>query len=119
MALSTVAVTIANAASLSDAANVKGKRLVAIIMPAGWTTAAITLQASVDGTLYGSVFSAAGVEWTIASANVTPDKYIWLTTNGQSTDAPIYANNLKIRSGTKASAVTQGADRVLTLVLSG
>jgi hypothetical protein len=107
-------VTIANGASLSGAATLTGgvTSLVGIQMPAGWTAAAITFQASADGTTYGDVYTAAGTEVTIPSVAVAASRYIAL-------DPSDFAGMafLKLRSGTSAAAVAQGADRIITLIV--
>lgn len=101
----TMVARIAASASLSGAVEIGDALAVAIHMPATWTTAGITFQASFDGTTYNNVYDDAGNEVTISAAasraiviltNVlTPFKYI------------------KIRSGTSGAAVTQAAERIL------
>ena len=49
MSLVQTAVTISNGQSLSPQANLGNKLLVGIQMPAVWTAAALTFQASPDG----------------------------------------------------------------------
>lgn len=53
-------VSIAHGEALSDAVDLRGWTLAAIFMPAGWTTANIGLQASVDDTDYAPVYNTAG-----------------------------------------------------------
>lgn len=107
-------VTIANGASLSGAAVfVNGvTSLVGIVIPAAWTAAALTFQASADGTTYGDLYNTAGTEVTIPSSAVAASRYIAL-------DPSDFAGiaYLKVRSGTSAAAVNQTADRTLTLVV--
>ena len=110
--------TIANGASLSDAQLVDGK-LAGIIIPAAWTAAAITFSASFDGTNYFDVYSSAtgtAAETTIASGNIptTGGRYLPLSLTDW-----LSVNFIKIRSGTSATPVNQGAARSIGLVLAG
>jgi hypothetical protein len=107
----TTNVTITNGQSLSPAVDVGGTTLVAVQMPASWTTANLTLQASVDGTNFFNIFSSAGVEYTLTAAAST---FIVLDPTDMAG-----VRYLKIRSGTSSTPVNQGADRVLTLVTRG
>ena len=110
----TVTATIANGASLSGAVDVGGVQLggrviVAIITPAAWTTAALTFQASDDGATFRNVYDEYGTEYTVQAA---VDRHILI-------DAARFAGcrSLKVRSGTSGSAVNQGGDRSIGIVL--
>lgn len=109
--LATVSATIANGASLSGVVDIgEGRVLCAIDMPADWTAANLTFQASTasDGT-YDNLYDQYGTEKTVTAAE---DRYIPL-------DDPAFwlgVRYVKVRSGTAASAVNQGAERVITLV---
>lgn len=107
----TTTVTIANGASLSSAAAVGGKGAIvtAIIMPAAWTAAGLSFQASHDGTTWYEVIKTDGnaVEVTAPAA----DEWIVLPTT---LIGPV--PYLKVRSGTSAAPVNQLAERTLTLV---
>lgn len=102
-------VTIASGQALSDAANVQGRDVVGIVMPAGWDAAALTLRASADGQNFADVFNIAGTE---VSYTVAAGRYI-----------PIEAGTLSgmqsliLRSGTTATPVNQTANRVIGVVL--
>lgn len=114
----TLTATIANGASLSDAQNVDG-RLCGLITPAAWTAAAITFSASYDGINYADVWELAtgtAVERIIASVNITTAaaKYFALPLSDW-----LSAPFIKIRSGTSASPVNQGAARSIVLVMAG
>lgn len=101
-------VTIANGASLSGAAALNNQRLVAIIMPAAWTAAGLTFQASDDGTNWFNLHDGAGTE---VSLTVAASRYVRL--------APLDWSRiryLKVRSGTSGAPVNQGADRIVTLL---
>ena len=113
----TTTVTIANGASLSGGALVDGRLAGIITDPTGWTAAAITFQASADGVTYFDLYSGGegtAAEATIASGNIAVNRFISLT----------FANwvgikYIKVRSGTSATPVNQGAARVITLVMAG
>lgn len=111
--ITTKTVTIANGASLSGAADLGTGRLVGIIMPASWTSAALTFQANADaGATFYDVYDDA-TERTITASGAAASRFLslplsdWLGVRG-----------LKVRSGTSASPVNQGADRVITLVVA-
>ena len=110
-ALVTAAVTIANGTALSPAVDLTAYTLVAIQLPAGWTAAGLTFQAANDNQNFGDVYDKTG-EYAFAAVDVNR-----LLVCDPSAFAGI--RYLKIRSGTGAAPVNQGADRVLTLVLRG
>lgn len=100
-------VTIASSGSLSDAAYIGAETVVAILMPAAWTAAALSFEVSQDGSTYydlqyegSEVTFAAGVDEAVVldPAKTYPFSYI------------------KVRSGTEATPVNQAADRDLILL---
>lgn len=99
--------TIANGASLSDAVGMENIILTGVIMPASWTAANITFQASVDGVTFNNVYDSLGNELTVTAA---ASRYIAI-------DPSVYAGMkyLKVRSGTSSAAVNQGGARVIGL----
>lgn len=105
-----VEVAIANGESLSAAVDLVAERLHRVAMPAAWTSAALTFQASDDGVTYRNVYNEFG-EYQIASGVVGVDRTIVV-------DPTVFSGirYLKVRSGTGASAVNQGAARTLRLV---
>lgn len=109
MAIVTRTATIANGASLSDAVQVDGSTVVGIVMPAAWTTANLTMQASADDSTYNNVYDELGTEKTIVA---TAARYIALNPADF-----LGSNSIKVRSGTSASAVAQGAERLVTVIL--
>jgi hypothetical protein len=109
MELVTRTATIANGASLSDAVQVDGAALVGIIMPAAWTAANLTLQASHDDSTFNNVYDELGTEKTIVSST---SRYISLNPADY-----LGANSLKVRSGTAGTPVNQGGARSIVLVL--
>lgn len=101
-------VTIANGASLSNGIDIGTKTLLAIHMPALWTAANLTFQASEDGVTYDDLYDGVGTEKTIV---VGATRYIYLTPADW-----VGVPYLKIRSGTASVPVNQGAARSITLV---
>ena len=106
--LETRIVTIANGASLSDAIDLGGRKLVAIDMPAAWTAASLTFQASADGTTYDNLYDGATERAVVVGASYYSALNIgdW-----------VGVKFLKVRSGTAGSPVNQAAARTITLVL--
>ena len=104
--------TIANGASLSGAVDLgAGAILAGIQMPAAWTAASLTFQVSADGVTYANKFDALGTEYSVASAAAAASQYIALPPADW-----LGVRYVKVRSGTAAAAVNQGAERALTLV---
>jgi hypothetical protein len=104
--------TIAGSAAVSDAIELGGGILSALIMPGTWTAADITIQASVDGTNYYDVFDPQGTQVSITA---TASKFIPLSA-GDNFSMPF----IKLRSatiGTLGTPVNQAAERVITLVI--
>jgi hypothetical protein len=102
------AAAIANGAALSPAVPLGEKTLVGIVMPAVWTTAAITFQVSVDDATFNELYDGAGNAISITAAAgqfipIDPAKWRGVT-------------SVKARSGTSASPVNQGQASVLQLV---
>lgn len=109
---------IANGAALSDVIDLSLVEVVAIIIPAAWTAAALTFLVSPDGVTFTSAYDEAGNELTVASAAVVANHAIVLTTlalQAMISAAPF----MQIRSGTSASPVNQAAARTLNLLLGG
>ncbi len=106
----TKTVTITSGTSLSGGVEIGEGVLVGLDVPA-FTSAAITFQVSSDGgTTYRDAYDAAAAEVTCGAAT-TGNRYI---------AAPAALNGawwIKVRSGTSAAPVNQGADRVITLVV--
>lgn len=100
--------TIAASGSLSDAVTLREQTVVAIEMPAAWTAASITLQASADGSTFNNVYTSGGdeVEYTVAASRFIP----------LDPDDMAGMRYVKIRSGTAATPVNQAAERNIKLV---
>lgn len=104
------AVTIASGQSLTDAIVLGGRVLVGVVMPASWTAASLTFQASIDGSTWVNVYDSEGTE---VSATAGAGTYVAFAN-------PILfagVNRMKVRSGTSGTAVNQGAERTLYLML--
>jgi hypothetical protein len=104
-------VTIANGQSLSDGKqiSIKGGSIVGIIMPATWTAADLTFQASLDGSTWYELVTTAGTAVSITA----PAAATWIAINpGDFVGVPW----LKVRSGTLAAVVAQGGARSITIV---
>lgn len=102
-------VTISNGTSLSSAVDLGGTTLFAIQIPASWTTANITFQASADGVTYANLYDSTGTEVTVTAA---ASEFIVF-----SSPAPwLGIRFIKIRSGTSGTPVNQAADRALSIV---
>jgi hypothetical protein len=91
--------------------------LVGFVSPAAWTAAALTFLASHDGVTYASLYDSDGSEVAIASGSIptAASRFIAFTSDLIAKLAGI--RYLKLRSGTAALAVQQGATRTLQLVL--
>lgn len=102
-------VTIASGASTSTTIDQEKTLLVGVVMPAAWTTAALTIEASNDNSTWFTPNNSAGSEMSIAS----PSASAGYAVDFVGLSAWRY---LRFRSGTASSAVNQGADRVLVTV---
>lgn len=102
--------TIAAGASVSNAIDLTGLVILSIQMPAAWTAAAITFQASYDGASFGDVYDDGGTEVTIASANVVASRVI---VNAGILEKLAGCRFIKLRSGTTGTPVNQGVAAVI------
>lgn len=115
--MTTLAPTIANGAALSSSITMIGLVLAVLKLPAAWTAAALTFQASFDGgTTWNDVYDDAGTEVTIASAAVVASRAIVnKTILEQLAGLPM----IRLRSGTAGIPVNQAAERTFGIVLTG
>ncbi|MGH2403837.1 MAG: hypothetical protein ACRDGN_05155 [bacterium] len=107
-----VVATIPNAQAVSDIVPIGTRGILGILMPAAWTAAAITFSAGVDGAAVSDVTDAAGAEIAIASAGAVAGKFVLAPAS-----IAALRGFVRVRSGTGAAPVNQGAQRLLTLVL--
>ena len=101
--------TIANAASVSGGVDMGTGRLAQIVMPAAWTAADITLQVSFDNVVWSNLYDKDAAEYTIKAA---ASRAVLVPLSDM-----LSVRYIRIRSGTAASPVAQGASRALTLVM--
>lgn len=109
--VATATATIAAAGSLSGAVDLLENQLHAVVIPAGWTAAAVSFQVSLDNVTWVDLYNSAG-EVSITSANAVAGRAIVV-------DSGVFSGfrYLKIRSGVAATPVAQVAERVLGLSL--
>lgn len=104
--------TILNGQAMSSPVDFGSKVLCAIVIPAAWTAAALTFQASDDGgATWWNIHDSAGNEVTVPSAAAVAGRRV-------SVDPSLFAgvDFIQVRSGTSAAPVNQGANRVLLLI---
>lgn len=107
-----VTATIANGASVSGTVDLQNTALVGIVTPSAWTSAAWVIEVSTDGSAWSAtpVLDEFGTQvgtWT----SLTVNNY-----RAMPFAALVPWRYVRIRSGTSASPVNQGADRVFTLI---
>lgn len=108
--VSTTSATIDQSSNqITSAIDLGTSRLARIAMPAAWTTASLTFQASYDCSTYNDLYDATGTEYTVTAAASRAIIIPYADFIG--------VRCLKIRSGTTGSPVTQGSSRTLNLVL--
>lgn len=104
--------------ALSNPINLRGKKLIGLIMPEAWTAAEITFALSVDGQNWRNVFNMSGAEVSIAPA---ASQYIvtdysfpgsWDETGGPVPDSWW----MRLRSGSSATPVVQTQETSILLV---
>jgi hypothetical protein len=104
--------TIANGASLSNSISLGGLRLFGFIMPNAWTTAGLTVLASLDlGATFvpmKSLYDGTEITYVVNASSYFP------IPNPQVLAA---VPMIKLQSGSSAVPVNQGADRSIGLVL--
>jgi hypothetical protein len=102
-------IQITSGTSITASVDLDRTVLAGIILPATWDTAALTFQASVDGTTFFDLYDGT-TERSLTTAGVlgkaiSLDSAAWLPWR-----------YIKLRSGTAATPVNQTATRTLTLV---
>ena len=107
LAESLASVTIAASASVSNPVYLGQRSIATIGMPATWTAAVLTFQASFDGTNWQNVY-VGGAEY---SETVVAD------TAQPPASAYLQFPYVRIRSGTTLTPVTQAAARTINLML--
>jgi len=105
-------VTIASGQSLSPAFNLGGASIGAIIVPSTWDAANITLQVSLDGSMFYNLYDDQDNEIVLqaaASRAILIDNFAQLLVLGEGV-------TYKLRSGTASVAVAQTGDVVLSVI---
>lgn len=100
-------VTIAAAGTLSGAMQVDRARYAFVQTPANWDAAAVTMDASVDGTTFASLRSLSGEQ---SSGSITGAAVVGPFDIGG-------AKAIKVRSGTLGATVAQGDECVVLVTL--
>lgn len=121
MQTSRTSVVIAAGASESGEIDCSGSDIIGIIIPTGWTAAAVTFLAAVREDQAGNadtfvpIYDDAGVELAIASAAAAAGRYVGLRPD----IAPLTRGpwRIKLRSGVAATPVNQVAARTVTVIL--
>lgn len=110
MGLSVIPATITAGTSLSVEVDLGAGLLVGVYVPADWTAANITLQASPDGILFGNMFTYQGAEVVFVAA---AGQFVGI-------DPALLkgARAIKVRSGTSVSPILQVSQANLQLVTS-
>lgn len=106
--LSQITATVPNGQAITASIDLKDQPILAIRMPASWTTANITFQSSQNGTDWLDVYNMFGDEFTVTAAAgrvivMSPFDFQW-------------GRYIKIRSGTTGTPVNQSADRTIILI---
>jgi hypothetical protein len=123
-----VPVTIASGQSLSSAGALGGYKIIGFALPAAFTKAHLTFQASWGGDYY-EIFDTSRRDTTLNMVDLDADPQSlgtknWTLVNmGQAGGMLITggsyfgkAQAIKIRSGTPEAPVTQGADRIIQII---
>lgn len=105
-------VLIPNGAALSGVVSVNGLEVVGVAMPAVWTAAGITFAGLLPDGTYGKIQNDGGTEILVTAP--AAGTYVAFTNGGGFLVKGL--GQIKIRSGTNAAPVNQGADRTLWLI---
>lgn len=110
----TIPATILSGTSVSNSVTLQGLCLLGVAIPAasGWTTAALNIEVSTDN---GSTWLTPNDPTNVAAGSF-PSPSAGNSYAVNLTDLLPY-NMIRIRSGTTASPVNQGADRALTIIV--
>jgi hypothetical protein len=124
-----VPVTIASGQSLSSAGALNGFKVVGFLMPAAFTKAHLTIQASWDGSNYYEIFDTSRRDTTLNMVDLDADPQSlgtknWTLVNfGQAGGQIITggsnfakASHVRIRSGVPETPVNQAADRIIQII---
>ena len=107
--LSSITATIASGTAITGSIDLKDQPILAVRIPASWTTANLTFQGSQDGTNFFDVYNLYGDEFTAVVGGAS--RYVVMSPFDFQ-----WARYIKIRSGTTGTPVNQGADRSLLII---
>jgi hypothetical protein len=111
MTISTIVATIPSRGSITPAIAIAGP-IVGMIMPAAWTPAVVTVQASADGTNFYDLYD--GMTAKELSFNIKPNSYVAI---GQG--RLLGCTQIKLRSGTSALPVMQNLACQFGVIVQG
>lgn len=103
-------VTIPNGASVSGTIDLTDTSLLGFVSPDAWTTAALNLEVSDDGTNWSSAYDAFGAQIGSLASPVVASRY------AVDMASLLPWRYVRFRSGTAASPVAQGADRSIKAI---
>ena len=104
-------IIIANGASVSNAINLTDTNLLGFITPAAWTTAALSIEVSLDGSTWFSPYDYTGAATGYLASPAVASAY------AVDFSALLPWKQARFRSGTSAAPVNQGAERVFSVVM--
>lgn len=110
--------TIALGQSVSTPIPLSDMGLVALVLPAAWTAAALTFETSVDGgATWTQVFDDANAEVTIAGATMTARVTDCIVPTAAILAKLEGLHTVRLVSGVAGAQVAQVAERVFTVIL--
>lgn len=105
-------IKIPNGGSVSQSLELSGTCITGVIMPAAWTTAALTIEVSADASTWiGLVYNSDGTQCNSVAAPAVSSAYAF------DLAGMIPYQFIRIRSGTTASPVNQADERTLVVCL--
>ncbi len=105
--------------ALSLPVDIVGKRLVGIIVPAGWASASMTFSvAPAEGPIFYDMYDQAGIEFSVSPvAGKFMPLGLQLTYDSDSDSPFSNIEKIRIRSGTAEAPVNQTSEQIIGLVL--
>jgi hypothetical protein len=106
----TLTVIIPNGTSVSPTIDLTNTSLLGFVTPSAWTTAALNIEVSDDGTNWSSAYDAYGSLIGSVATPVVSSRY------AVDMSALLPWRYVRLRSGTTATPVNQGADRSFKII---
>lgn len=103
-------VAILSGESVSEVINLSDTALLGFVTPTAWTAAALNIEVSDDNVNWSSAYDAYGSQSGSIASLVVASRYAVDMT------ALLPWQYVRFRSGTSATPVVQGADRVFTVI---